>query len=195
MTEGRTLTVLAFAGSLRQGSYNQALLRAAQEVAPENMRIETFDLTPIPLYNYDIEQQGDPEPVQKFKDAIRRADALLIATPEYQHGIPGVLKNALDWASRPPRRSPLQGKPAAIMGATPGMTGTARAQAQLRQTLVYSNTYAVLMPEVLVANAKEKFDEGLRLTDEGTRKFMRQLLDNLSDLTVMLQQHATKADG
>lgn len=127
MNERTTINVVAFAGSLRQESYNRALLRAAQESAPESMSIDTFDLSPIPLYNYDVEQQGDPEPVQEFKHAIRKADALLIATPEYQHGIPGVLKNALDWASRPPKQSPLQGKPAAIMGATPGMTGTARA--------------------------------------------------------------------
>ena len=189
MNERATINVVAFAGSLRQESYNRALLRAAQESAPESMSIDTFDLSPIPLYNYDVEQQGDPEPVQEFKDAIRKADALLIATPEYQHGIPGVLKNALDWASRPPKQSPLQGKPAAIMGATPGMTGTARAQTQLRQTLVYNSMYAVMSPEVLVADAKEKFDEELRLIDKETKEFIRQLLENLTDLTLMLRRH------
>src|SRR5205814_8833807 len=121
------------AGSLRTGSYNRALLRAAQELAPAGLELLTFDLAPIPLYDGDVEAQGDPEPVGALKTAIRDADALLIVTPEYNYGVPGVLKNAIDWASRPPGQSPLNGKPAALMGATPGMTGTARAQLQIRQ--------------------------------------------------------------
>jgi chromate reductase len=181
------LRVLGFAGSLRNGSLNKALLRAAQQLAPSGMTIELFDLSPLPLYNYDIEQQGDPRPVAEFKDAIRLAEALLIATPEYQHGVPGVLKNALDWASRPPGRSVMQGKPAAIMGASPGFTGTARAQTQLREALTYTRTYTVLQPEVLVARANEKFDEGGRLIDEPTRAFMRKLLEELWDLARLLQ--------
>jgi chromate reductase, NAD(P)H dehydrogenase (quinone) len=171
-----TLKVLGFAGSLRAGSYNRALLRAAQELAPPGMEIATFDLAPIPLYNGDVEAQGDPEPVAAFKAAIRQADALLIATPEYNFGVPGVLKNAIDWASRPPRGSALQGKPVAIMGATPGMGGTGRAQMQLRQAFVFTQSYALLAPEVLVARAAEKFDPSGRLTDEPTRKFVGQLL-------------------
>jgi chromate reductase, NAD(P)H dehydrogenase (quinone) len=182
------LQVLGFAGSLRKASYNRALLRAAQELAPGGMTIQAFDLRPLPLYNFDVERQGDPEAVQAFKQAIRQADALLIATPEYQHGIPGVLKNALDWASRPPKDAPLRGKPAALMGATPGLTGTARAQTQLRQTLVYNSTFAVLCPEVLVAQAKEKFDEDLKLTDENTRQFIQELLENLAELTMLLRK-------
>jgi len=181
------LRVLGFAGSLRNGSLNKALLRAAQELAPSGMTIELFDLSPLPLYNYDIEQQGDPRPVAEFKDAIRLAEALLIATPEYQHGVPGVLKNALDWASRPPGRSVMQGKPAAIMGASPGFTGTARAQTQLREALTYSKTYTVLQPEVLVGRANEKFDEAGRLIDEPTRAFMRKLLEELWGLARLLQ--------
>lgn len=150
------------------------------------MQITTFDLDDIPPYNLDVEQQGDPDPVVRFKEAIREADALLIATPEYQHGIPGVLKNALDWASRPPDESPLNGKTAAIMGATPGMGGTARAQEQLRQTLTYNSVYAVLQPEVLVFRAHQKFDDEGQLIDEDTGKFVSRLLDELVDLTQRL---------
>jgi chromate reductase, NAD(P)H dehydrogenase (quinone) len=170
------MKVLGIAGSLRAGSYNRALLRAAQELATAGMEITTFDLAPIPLYNGDVEAKGDPEPVAALKAAIREADALLIVTPEYNFGVPGVLKNAIDWASRPPRGSVLQGKPAAIMGATPGMGGTARAQMALRQSFVFTQTYALLTPEVLVTRAAEKFDASGRLTDEPTRKFVGQLL-------------------
>jgi chromate reductase, NAD(P)H dehydrogenase (quinone) len=177
------MRVLGFAGSLRTGSYNRMLLNAARETAPEGMSIEVFDLSPIPLYNQDVERRGDPEPVAAFKRAIAAADALLIVTPEYQQGVPGVLKNALDWASRPPGESALQGKPVAIMGATPGMTATARAQVQLRQTLNYNDSHAVLRPEVLISRAYERFDESGRLTDEVAAKLVRQLLAALSDLT------------
>lgn len=177
---GQTLKVLGIAGSLRAGSYNRALLRAAQELAPPAMEITTFDLAPIPLYNADVEAKGDPEPVTALKAAIRQADALLIVTPEYNFGVPGVLKNAIDWASRPPRDSVLRGKPAAIMGATPGMGGTGRAQMQLRQAFVFTQTYALLSPEVLVARAQDKFDASGRLTDEPTRKFVVQLLEALA---------------
>lgn len=175
-------TVMAFAGSLREESYNRSLLEAAKEVAPSNMEIEIHDIGDVPLYDTDLEQNGDPEPVAAFKKAIDRADGLLIATPEYQHGISGVLKNALDWASRPPGQSVLQQKPIAILGATTGMTGTARAQAQLRQTLTYNNSRVVQRPEVLVASAQEKFDDEGRLTDEDAKKFIGQLLEALGDL-------------
>jgi chromate reductase, NAD(P)H dehydrogenase (quinone) len=147
----QTIHILGFAGSLRQGSYNCALLRAAQALAPTGMEFEIFDLMPIPLYNADIEAQGDPEAVAAFKAAIRRADALLIACPEYNHGVPGVLKNAIDWASRPPRTAALNRKPLALMGASPGMTGSARGQSQLRQAFVFTNSYAMPQPEILVA--------------------------------------------
>ena len=179
--EGTDLKVLGIAGSLRAGSFNRALLRAAQELAPAGMEIAAFDLAPIPLYNGDVEAKGDPEPVAAWKAAIRQADALLFVTPEYNFGVPGVLKNAIDWASRPPRSSALQGKPAAIMGATPGMGGTARAQMQLRQAFVFTQTYALVSPEILVARAHEKFDASGRLTDEKTREFVGQLLQALAD--------------
>jgi chromate reductase len=170
------LRVLGVGGSLRAGSYNRALLRAAAELAPEGLQIETFDLVALPLYNADVEARGDPPPVAAFKAAIRAADALLFACPEYNHGVPGVLKNAVDWASRPPRRSPLDGKRAGIIGASVGLTGTARAQSQLRQAFVFTNTYAMLQPEVLVARAHEKFDADGRLTDERTRKVLADYL-------------------
>src|SRR5690606_18294913 len=113
-------------GSLREGSYNRALLRAAAELAPEGMTIDTFDLRQVPLYNGDVEAAGDPPGVAALKQAIRDADGVLFATPEYNHGVPGVMKNAVDWASRPPRAAALQGKPVALIGASPGITGTAR---------------------------------------------------------------------
>jgi chromate reductase len=148
------------------------------------MEIRTFGrLSEIPLYDADLEAQGDPEPVQALKAAIGEADALLVATPEYNHGVPGVLKNAIDWASRPARSSVLGGKPAAIFGASPGVTGTARAQAQLRQAFVFTDTPVLPQPEILVYRAKDKFDEDGRLTDEKTREFVSRLLVALLDWT------------
>lgn len=186
---GQTLHVLGIPGSLREDSYNRALLQAAQTLAPEGMKIEIYDIGEIPPFNADVEAKGDPEPVTAFKEEIRRSDALLIATPEYQYSIPGVLKNALDWASRPPGKSVLQEKPVAIMGTTTGQFGTARAQAALRQVLAYNQMPMVMQPEVLVAEAKEKFEDG-QLTDEDAAKFIRQLLDNLVELTQLHQQAA-----
>jgi chromate reductase len=181
------LRVCGIAGSLRKGSFNRALLRAAQELVPPGMEITTFDLAPVPLYNGDVEAAGDPPAVIALKTAIGEADALLIATPEYNFGVPGVLKNAIDWASRPPGKSPLNGKPAALMGATPGMGGTGRAQMSLRQSFVFTQTLALLSPEVLVARAREKFDESGRLTDEATRGFVRKLLEALAAWTARLR--------
>ena len=179
--------VIGIAGSLRAGSFNRALLRAATELAPEGMEIRTFDIAPIPLYNGDVEEKGDPEPVTALKAAIREADALLVATPEYNYGVPGVLKNAIDWASRPPDKTPLRGKPAAIMGATIGAHGTVRAQLQLRQAFLFTGTHALLSPEVLVTRAQEKFDNEGRLTDEATRAYVRKLLEALRDWTRRLR--------
>ena len=187
-TSNGALVVCGIAGSLRQGSYNRALLQAAQELAPEGVEVRIFDrMAEIPLFNQDVEAGGDPEPVQALKQAIGEADALLIATPEYNHGVPGVLKNAIDWASRPPRGSVLAGKPAAIFGASPGITGTARAQSQLRQAFVFTQTPALLQPEILVYRAPEKFDEQGRLTDEKTREFVGKLLRELANWTRRLR--------
>jgi len=181
-----TLRVLGIAGSLRAGSFNRALLRAAQELAPEGMEIRAFDIAPIPLYNADVEAKGDPEPVAALKTAIREADALLFVTPEYNHGVPGVLKNAIDWASRPPDQ-PFNDKPAAIMGASPSALGTGRAQYHLRQSCVFLNMHVLNKPEVLVAKAHEKFDKDGRLTDETTRGFVKKHLEALRDWTLRLR--------
>ena len=181
-TPEENLVVCGIAGSLRQGSYNRALLRTARELAPAGMEIRIFDrMAEIQPFNQDVEASGDPEPVQALKRAIGEAGALLIATPEYNHGVPGVLKNAIDWASRPPRGSVLAGKPAAIFGASPGITGTARAQSQLRQAFVFTDTPVLPQPEILVYRAHEKFDAEGRLTDEKTREFVGKLLQELAE--------------
>src|SRR5712692_4218329 len=174
------LQIAGIAGSLRQGSFNGGLLRAAVELAPPTLHITIHDLSPIPLYNGDVEARGVPETVVALREAVRVADGLLIATPEYNHGVPGVLKNAIDWLSRPPRASALNGKPAGIIGASPGMTGTARAQSQLRQAFVFTNTYALTQPEVLVARAHEKFDQAGTLIDQATRGFLATFLQAFS---------------
>jgi chromate reductase, NAD(P)H dehydrogenase (quinone) len=179
-----SLRVVGIAGSLRADSYNRGLLRAAQELAPAGMAIDIFErLGDILPYNADVEVRGDPEPVAALKGAIRAADALLIATPEYNYGVPGVLKNAIDWASRPSATSVLKGKPAGIIGASGGMSGTARAQLQLRHAFVFTQTYALLQPEVLVRGAKDKFDADGRLVDEPTRVIIRKHLAALAEWT------------
>jgi chromate reductase len=146
------LTVLGIAGSLRKASINQGALRAAQALAPEGVKIEIYDLSGIPPFNQD-EDQHPPEQVAQFKAHIRAADAILIATPEYNYSIPGVLKNAIDWASRPYGDNSWDGKPAAIMGASPAANGTARAQYHLRQVFVYLNIHTLNKPEVMIGNA------------------------------------------
>jgi chromate reductase len=183
-----SVRVLGFAGSLRQGSLNRMLLRAAAELAPAGLTIETHDLAEIPLYDGDVEARGDPPAVAAFKAAIAAADALLVVTPEYNYGVPGVLKNAIDWASRPARGSVLNDKPAAIMGASPGGFGTARAQLQLRQAFCFTQTLPVQQPEVLVARAHEKFDADGRLTDEKTKEVVRALLAALKSWTERLRR-------
>jgi chromate reductase len=172
--------IVAFSGSLRRGSFNRALIRAAQELAPEGMTIEPIEIGELPFYNADVEKQGDPPAVAAFKAAVSEADGVLIATPEYNEGIPAVLGNALDWGSRLPGRSPLGGKPVAIMGASPGQIGTARAQVHLRQVLGHINARVLPPPEFLMGKAHERFDAELRLTDEGTRKVLGDLLVRFS---------------
>jgi chromate reductase, NAD(P)H dehydrogenase (quinone) len=177
------IDVLGIAGSLRRGSYNRRLLQAAQRRAPEGIRIEPFEIGGLPHFDADLEARGDPAPVAEFKAALRRADAVLIATPEYQHSLPGVLKNALDWASRPPRDPPLRRMPVAVMGATTGRYGTARAQAELRKVLAYNDAMLLQRPEVMVANAKQAFDDAGDLVDDGASRFLEQLLVNLAAWT------------
>jgi chromate reductase len=181
-TAARVFNVVGFAGSLRGRSYNRALLRAAAELAPPGIHIVIHELDEIPLYNGDLEAAGVPPSVLHLREAIRGADGLLIATPEYNHGVPGVLKNTIDWVSRPPENSALNGKVAAVMGASPGITGTARGQSQLRQAFVFTNTYALLQPEVLVGRAHEKFDAEGRLVHQATRDFLATFLGRFADL-------------
>jgi chromate reductase, NAD(P)H dehydrogenase (quinone) len=187
------LHVLGLSGSLREQSYNRGLLRAAQEVAPPGMEIEVFDLHGIPVYDGDVERLGDPGPVKALKLAIDRADAVLIATPEYNYGIPGGLKNAIDWASRPPRYSVLDGKPVAVMGASTGIGGTANAQAQLRQTLMYPGAQTMPEPEVLVSKARDRFDAEGNLVDEETRESVHKLLDALVEWSARVRSVAAAA--
>lgn len=180
--------ILGIAGSLRRGSYNRAALRAAQEVAPENVRLEVFDdLEKIPPFNQDKENEP-PEAVALLKQMVRDADGILFVTPEYNYSVPGVLKNAIDWASRPYGDSAWEGKPAAIMGASIGMTGTARAQYHLRQMFVFLNMHALNRPEVMIPFAQDKFDEKGRLKDEKTRQKIRELLGALAQWTVRMKQ-------
>jgi chromate reductase, NAD(P)H dehydrogenase (quinone) len=177
MTGASVIKVLGFAGSLRRASFNRALLSAAQAQAPDGMAIEAFDLAVLPLYNGDVEAEGDPDGVAAFKQAIRDADAVLMVTPEYNHGVPGVMKNAVDWASRPPQSAPLAHKPVGIIGASPGMTGSARGQSQLRQAFEFTNSYCMPQPELLVFRAHEKFDADGRLIDETTAAYLRRYLE------------------
>jgi chromate reductase len=187
MSDGQRITVLGIAGSLRRGSYNAAALRAAAELAPEGVTVESFaGLGEMPPYNEDVKQQGFPPPAETLRRRIAVADALLLVTPEYNYSVPGVLKNAIDWASRPPSQ-PFDGKPTAIMGASPGSIGTARAQYHLRQMLVYLNALVINRPEVMIGQAASRFDAEGRLTDEGTRKLIGELLTALRDWTLRLR--------
>lgn len=183
--KGDIISILGFAGSLRKGSYNKAILQAAVELVPEGARLETFDLAGIPPFNQDLENQL-PEAVKAFKAKIRAADALLIATPEYNYSIPGVLKNALDWASRPHGDNALDGKPVAIMGASMGMLGSARAQYHLRQTFVWLNMYPINKPEVMVPFAQNMINEQGQVTDQKTRDKIKELLEALCAWTRQL---------
>jgi len=168
--------IFAFAGSLRKGSYNKSLLRAAQELVPEGAELETFDLEGMPLFNQDTENHP-PEKVKEFKAKIKAADAILIVTPEYNYSIPGVLKNAIDNASRPYGDNAFDGKPVAIMGASVGMLGTARAQYHLRQSFVFLNMHPLNQPEVMVPFAQEKIDPSGRVTDPKTKDKIKELLE------------------
>jgi chromate reductase len=171
--------VVAFAGSLRRRSFNRALIAAAAELAPAGMSIEPIGIGGLPFYDADVEADGDPPMVVAFKVALAGADGLLIATPD-NNGIPGVLTTAIDWASRLPGRSPLAGKPVAVMGASPSLVGTARGQLHLRQLLVHAQARILPPPELLVPHAHERFDASLRLTHEPTRRVLADLLARFS---------------
>jgi chromate reductase len=174
----KKVRILGFAGSLRKQSYNKAILAAAVEMVSENTTLEIFDLEGIPPFNQDLERQP-PDRVKEFKSRIRAADAILIATPEYNYSIPGVLKNAIDWASRPYGDNAFDGKPVAVMGASVGTLGTARAQYDLRRSFVFLNMFPLNQPEVMVPVVQDKVDDNGKLTDEKTRKKIKELLQNL----------------
>jgi chromate reductase len=174
----KKISILAFGGSLRKGSYNKALLRAALELVPGDAQMEVFDIAAIPSFNQDLEQ-NPPQVVKDFKAKIKAADAILIVTPEYNYSIPGFLKNAIDSASRPYGDNAFDAKPVAFMGASVGMLGTARAQYHLRQSCVWLNMYPMNSPEVMVPFAQEKVDQSGRLTDEETQEKIKELLQAL----------------
>ncbi len=178
----RHTRILGISGSLRRESYNSAALRAAVGLAPEDAVVEMFELDGIPIFNQD-DETNPPAKVVELKRRVREADALLFVTPEYNYSVPGVLKNAIDWASRPYGDNAWEGKPAAIMGASLGAIGTARAQYHLRQIFVFLNVFPVNQPEVMIGNAAQRFDAEGNLTDETTKEFIRRLLRNLVDLT------------
>ncbi|HYD30958.1 MAG TPA: NAD(P)H-dependent oxidoreductase [Azospirillaceae bacterium] len=182
-----SVRILGISGSLRKGSYNTAALNAAIHLCPEGVTIEVFDIAAIPLYNEDVREQGLPDPVQRFRDRLAASDAVLFVSPEYNYSMPGVLKNAIDWASRPPN-PPFDGKPVAIMGASPGMLGTARMQYHLRQSLVFLNALPVNKPEVMISNCGTKFDAEGNLTDAKTREMITRLLTALADWTRRLRR-------
>jgi chromate reductase len=178
MPDGQ-LQVVGIAGSLRRGSFNRGLLRAAVESVPDGMMIEPLEIRDLPLFDADLDVEGGPEVVRAFKAAILAADGIFIATPEYNYSLPGVLKNALDWASRAPERA-LQDKPVAIVGATPGRWGTVRSQLALRQMLMFPACRVMAAPVMTIAGAREHFDEDGNLTDALTRSQLVEVLEAFS---------------
>src|SRR5919112_1730748 len=188
--ESNGFKILGLAGSLRRASLHRGLIRAAKELAPEGVTVECYDeLDKIPFFNQDVENEGDPAPVRELKEKIREVDAVLIATPEYDYAIPGVLSNALDWALRSP--SPLRHKPVGIVGASPGNTGTARGQMVLRQILLHAPVYTMPEPQMLIPKARQRFDQSGDLTDEETRERMRRFLAALVKWTKRMGQPET----
>lgn len=177
------IRLLGFSGSLRRGSYNTALLRAAIDVAPDDVTIATTEIDDIPLYNADIDTASPPESVQRFRAGIAAADGLLIATPEYNYSIPGGLKNAIDWASRPATSSVLRGKPVGIMGTAGGRFGSVRAQLALRQVFVFTESHVMLKPELVLPNATQLFDDRGTLVDEEVRVLLAQFMSAFADWT------------
>lgn len=170
------MRVIGISGSLRKASYNSMALRAAQKLAPEGMTIEIETIGDFPLYNEDVKAAGMPAEVTALRDKIRAADGVLFACPEYNFSVTGVLKNAIDWLSRPPDQ-PFEGKPVALFGASQGPVGTARAQYHLRQILLFLNPFTLNKPEVFIASAQTKFDADGTLTDADTEKFLRLQLE------------------
>lgn len=170
------MRLLGISGSLRRASINTALLRAAAERLPEEDAFELAEIGDLPLYDSDIEDPERLAPVERIKRQVSAADAVLVATPEYNYGIPGPLKNAIDWASRPAYQSPFAGKPVGVLGAAPGLIGTARAQGQLKQVLLGMAAQVFPFPEFAMGQAKSKLDEQLALTDAATLELLDRYL-------------------
>ena len=188
------IKILGFAGSLRKESYNRSALRVAAKLVPQGAQIDTFELDNIPPYNQDHEHEP-PQAVVAFKAAIRAADAILMVTPEYNYSVPGVLKNAIDWASRPYGDNSWDGKPVGVMGASPGMLGTARAQYHLRQMFVFLNMFPLNQPEVMIPYAEGKFDDEGNLNDQKTTQKIRELIETLTEWTKSLQKAKSGRTG
>jgi chromate reductase len=186
MSDAKPISVLGICGSLRKASFNMAALRTAVELAPAGMAVTIADISQIPLYNEDVREKGFPPPVETLRQQIKAADALLFACPEYNYGMSGVLKNAIDWASRPPDQ-PFAGKPCAILGAAAGMAGSARGQLNLRHIMVFLDMHPINKPEVLIFQAHTKFDANGALTDDVARGLIGDLMKALPAWTRQLQ--------
>lgn len=180
------IKLLGISGSLRKQSYNSGALRAIPSLLPDGMTFEVAELADVPFYNADVEQIGFPEAVKDFRARAAGADALIFAVPEYNFSLPGVLKNALEWLSRPPN-PPVNGKPCAVFGASVSPLGTARGQFHFRHVCVSLNMVAVNVPHVDITNAKTKFDAQSLLTDTASLDALRQLLQELKNLTLRLR--------
>ncbi len=187
MAQPSKLAILGISGSGRKRSYNTALLETAKQLLPQNATLEVVDVSRLPLYNQGLEHEM-PEVVKELKKKIRGADAILFATPEHNYSVTAVLKNAIEWGNRPPRDASWSGKPAAIISASSSLRGGARAQLHLRQIMIDLNMYPINRPHLLVANAKEKFNESLQLTDEETIQTLRDVLSSLVEWTHKLQR-------
>jgi chromate reductase, NAD(P)H dehydrogenase (quinone) len=186
MEQPSKVAILGISGSGRKGSYNRALLEAAKQLLPKDATLEVVDVSRLPLYNQDLEHDL-PEAVKELKKKIRSADAILIATPEHNYSITAVLKNAIEWGNRPPRDASWSGKPAAVISASSGLRGGVRAQLHLRQIMIDLNMYPINRPLLLVANAKDKFDDNLKLTDEESLQTLQEVLHSLVKWTRKLQ--------
>lgn len=192
-TETGTFEILGLAASLKRASINRGLLRAAREVSPEDIGYESFDLGRVPFFNADVEAEGDPEPVAELKRKIAAADAVLIASPEYDYAVPGLLVTALDWALRPP--SPVKHKPVGIIGASPSGAGTTRGQMVLRQILLHAPAYVMPEPQMLVGNARQRFDESGNLIDGETRQRLERFILALREWAYRMQAPVAAREG
>lgn len=182
------LHFLGISGSLRKGSYNTMLLKAALALVPEGITTEIAYISDFPLYDADLENSDYPASVMRVKEQVRKADALVIVTPEYNYSMPGVLKNAIDWVSRPPKDSPFFNKPFAILSASTGILGGARAQYHLRQSSIFLNMHPLNRPEIMVGKAAEKFDSAGNFTDETGKDLIKKQMAALAEWTKLLQK-------